>query len=42
MLRLFPSHDQGACYMVQRKNNVYISQDTVIYISVFQLQFIIC
>jgi hypothetical protein len=27
MFRLFPSHHQGACYMVQRKNNVYIFQD---------------
>jgi hypothetical protein len=33
MFRLFPSHNQGACYMVQRKKNVYIFQDTVIYIS---------
>jgi hypothetical protein len=33
MFRLFPSHHQGACYMVQRKNNVYVFQDTVIYIS---------
>ena len=38
MFRLFPSHHQGACYMVQRKNNVYIFQDTVIYISVLQFQ----
>jgi hypothetical protein len=42
MFRLFPNHHQGACYMVQRKNNVYIFQDTVIYISVLQLQFNIC
>ena len=34
MFRLFPSHHQGAFYMIQRKNNVHISQDTVIYISV--------
>ena len=34
MFQLFPSHHQGACYMVQQKNNVYIFQDTVIYISV--------
>jgi hypothetical protein len=24
MFRLFPSHHQGACYMVQRKNNVFV------------------
>jgi hypothetical protein len=34
MFRLIPTHYQGACYMVQLKNNVYIFQDTVIYISV--------
>ena len=28
MFRLFPSHLQGACYMVQRKNNVFIIQDS--------------
>jgi hypothetical protein len=32
MFRLFCSHHQGACYMVQWKNNMYIFQDTVIYI----------
>ena len=42
MFLLFPSRHQGACYMVQRKNNVYIFQDTVINISVLQLQFITC
>jgi hypothetical protein len=31
--RLFPSHHQSA-YVAQRKNNVYIFQDAVIYISV--------
>ena len=39
MFRLFPSHHQCACYMVQRKNNVYNLQDTFIYISVLQFQF---
>ena len=40
MFRLFPSHHQGACYMVQLKNNnVHIFQDTVIYISNLQFQF---
>ena len=34
MFRLFPSHYQGACYMVQRKNSLYIFQDKVIYLSV--------
>jgi hypothetical protein len=33
MFRLFSSHHQGACYTVQRKNNVYILQYTVIYIT---------
>jgi hypothetical protein len=42
MFRLFLSHHQGACYMVQWKNNVYILQDTIIYISVLQFQFTIC
>ena len=42
IFRLFPSHIHGACYMVQRKNNVYIFQDTVIYISVFQFRFTMC
>jgi hypothetical protein len=42
MFLLFPSRHQGACYMVQQKNSVYIFQDTVIYISVLQLQFIMC
>ena len=31
-----------ACYVVQRKNNVYVFQDTVVYISVLQFQFIMC
>jgi hypothetical protein len=31
MFRLFPSHHRGACYMVQRKKNVYIFTDRVIY-----------
>jgi hypothetical protein len=39
--RLFSSHHQGACYLVQRKNNVYIFQGAIIYISV-QLQLIMC
>jgi hypothetical protein len=39
MFQLFRSHQQGACYTVQRKNNVYIFQDTVINIKCFQLQF---
>ena len=39
MFRRFPSNHQGACYMAQRKNNVYIFQDTVIYISAVQFQF---
>jgi hypothetical protein len=34
--QLFCSH-WGACYMVQQKNNVYIFQDTVIYIRVLKL-----
>jgi hypothetical protein len=34
MFRLFPSHHQGACDMIERVNNVYVFQDTVIYISV--------
>ena len=42
MFRLFPSHRQSSCYMVQRKNNVYIFQGTVIYISVLQFQFTMC
>jgi hypothetical protein len=42
MFRLFPSHHQGACYMAQRKKNVYIFQDTVIYIRVLQFQFTMC
>jgi hypothetical protein len=42
MFRLFPNHHEGACYMVQRKKNVYIYQYTVIYISVIQLQFTVC
>ena len=39
--RIFPSHHQSACYVAQRKNNVYIFQDAVIYISVLQFQFTI-
>ena len=35
MFRLFRSHHQGASCMVERKNNVYISQDTVIYNNFF-------
>jgi non-ribosomal peptide synthetase component E (peptide arylation enzyme) len=45
MFRLFPSHHQGACYMVQRKNNVCIFQDITSYlhyISVLQFQFTMC
>jgi hypothetical protein len=42
IFRLFPSHHQRACYMVQQKNNVYILQYTVIYISVYQFQFTMC
>ena len=42
MFRLFFSHDQEACYMVQQKNNVHIFQDTVIDIRVFQFQFTVC
>jgi hypothetical protein len=42
MFLLLPIHRQGACYMVQRKNNVYIFQDTVIYISGIQFQFTMC
>ena len=42
MFRLFPSHHQGAYYMVERKNNVYIFQDTFIYVSVLRFQFIMC
>jgi hypothetical protein len=38
----FLSHHYVACYVVQRKNNVYILQDTVIYISALQFQFTIC
>jgi hypothetical protein len=38
MFWLYPIHHQGACYKVQQKNNVYIFQDTVIYISVLQFQ----
>jgi uncharacterized membrane protein (UPF0182 family) len=26
MFWLFPGHHQGACYMLQQKNNVYISK----------------
>jgi hypothetical protein len=37
MFRLFPSNHQGACYMVQRKNNVYIFQDTVFKLVFFSL-----
>ena len=37
MFRLFSSHHQGACNMVQRKNNVYIFQDTVL-----QFKFTMC
>jgi hypothetical protein len=36
MFRLFYSHHLGACYMSQRKNNVYIFQDTVIYINILR------
>jgi hypothetical protein len=42
IFRLFPSHHQNACYMVQRKNNVYIIQDKIISISVLQAQFTVC
>ena len=39
MFWLFRGHSQGACYMVQWKNAVYIFQVTVIYIIVLQFQF---
>jgi hypothetical protein len=42
MFRLFLSHHQSACYIVQRKNNVYTFQDTVVYISVLQFQCTMC
>ena len=42
MFRLFPSHNQGACYMVQRMKNVYIFQDTVTYVSVLQFKSTMC
>ena len=42
MFRLFPTHYQGAYYIVQQKNNVYILQDTVVYISVLQFLFTTC
>jgi hypothetical protein len=35
---LFPGNSQGACYMVQWKNTVYIFQDTFIYVIVLQFQ----
>jgi hypothetical protein len=37
MFRLFPSHHQGACYMAQRKNILYVFQDTIIYINILQM-----
>ena len=42
MFRLFRSYHQGACYMVQRKNNVCVFPDTVIYINVLQFKFAMC
>ena len=39
MCRLFPSHNQGACYVEQRKNNAYIFEITVIYVSLLQFPY---